>query len=478
MKRASWAVGGVAAVALLALLPLFGDPSPGAVVAHPEWARMMLRGLELLSDDQGLNDTAEQAFATLSGRESRSFAADRYVASNRVAVESEGRVRRVRPVDGIGEAVYALSVARPGEYRVRLNIAGPATPAEAELTRAGEDSVLRRFSIPARPQLGWVDAGTSYLGPGAYHATVLLPEGATLQHVEIAPPCVHPIEPRGGWRKTAVTTTSDVAITVLQALDLESELPPAGEALAFDGSRMQLENGSQAVDASATSTSFRAGGRGARVLLVADVPATGLYTLSALALAPAGQRWLADGCRTCVVCPSSDTDSRWRTILSGVLQKGRHVFAATLGSGALLQRIRLEPKKSTDEDYLATLGRLGLDLGAAGPITREKADEARRFLERRHSEALEGCLEVLRSGTLVADTAVGPGGEAGGGGEGGAEGGGSEGGGEGGGGEGGAGEAGGGSGGAGGGGGGSVPPPVLPPLPPASPTVPTAFAGM
>ena len=128
MRRVWLAVSGVAAVALLALLPLFGAPGPGDAVAHPEWARMMLRGLELLSDEPGLNDTAEQAFATLSGRESRSFAAERYVRANRVRVDTVGRLRRVRPVGGIGEAVYALSVARPGEYRVRFNIAGPRLP--------------------------------------------------------------------------------------------------------------------------------------------------------------------------------------------------------------------------------------------------------------------------------------------------------------------------------------------------------------
>ena len=247
--------------------------------------------------------------------------------------------------------------------------------------------------------MGWVDAGSAYLSPGAYHATVLLPEGATLQHVEVAPPCVHPIEPRGGWRKTAVTTTADVAMTVLQAVDLESELPPAGQALTFDGSRLQLENGSRAVESTGSNTSFRAGGRGARVLLVADVPESGLYTLSVLGIAPAGHRWLADGCRTCVVCPTSEAESRWRTILSGHLQKGRHVFAATLGPGALLQQLRLEPKKSADEDYLGTVERLGLVLGPAGP---SRAPRPRRrgascsSVTPRRSRAVAGCCARAR----------------------------------------------------------------------------------
>jgi hypothetical protein len=468
MKRLTWAVAGVAALALATMLPLFGDPSPGATVAHPEWARSLLHGLDLLHDEPGLNDTAEQAFATLSGRESRSFTADRFVRSSRVSVERDGRIRRLRPEGGIGEAVYAMSVARPGEYRVRLNLAGP-TAAEAEVARAGEDSVLRRFAVPAGREMGWVDAGTAYLEPGAYHTTVLLPEGSALQHVEVSPPCVQPIEPRGGWKKTAVTTTADVAITLLQALDLESELPPAGSAIGFDGGQLQLETGSQSPAVAASETGFRAGGRGARAMLVADVPSSGLYTLSAFVASSTGQRWLADGCRSCTICPTDDPAPRWKTILSAELQKGRHVFSATLGPGTVVERLALEPKKDGDEDYIATVRRLGLDLGPQGPVTREKTEAARRFLEKRRAEALAGCtIDPTRGGTLVADTAA-SGAEAGGGEGGPGEGG--EGGGEGGGGTPGGGEGGGGE------GGGNVPPPVIPPLPPASPTVPTAYTG-
>ena len=66
--RALWLLGGIAVVALL---PLYGDVRPTELVTHPEWARMVLRGLDLLRDAPGINDTAAQAFATLSGRESR-----------------------------------------------------------------------------------------------------------------------------------------------------------------------------------------------------------------------------------------------------------------------------------------------------------------------------------------------------------------------------------------------------------------------
>jgi len=454
----------LAGLAVVALLPLYGDVRPSAAVSHPEWARMMLRGLALLADSPGVNDTAAQAFATLSGRDSRAWPADRYVRGQRVETVEEGGRPRIRPRGGIGEVVYALAIARGGNYRLRLHVSGPA-PAEAEMTKAGSNDVLRSFTVPSAPVMGWVDAGELHLDPGAYDATVLLPEGSALEYVELAPPCLHPIEPRGGWKASSVATTEDVAVTVMQALDLESELPPAAAPLEFRGGDLVLEDGTRASAVDGESEgSFRGGPKGSRVVLLADLPEAGLYTLSVLGVAGGGQRWMADGCRKSVACPTADARPRWRVILAGDFQKGPHVFSASLGSGTVIESIRLEQRKDDPADYVATLGRLGLELGTAGPISREKAEEARRFLDRRRAQQeLELCGDILQPGTLVADLATGgPGASGGGGGEGGV-------GGEGGGGGGGA--------GGGGGGGGGVPPPVIPPLPPPSPILPDRFVG-
>ena len=459
--RAFRAIALLFGVAVVALLPLYGDVRPPSAVSHAEWARMVLRGMALLADAPGVNDTAAEAFATLSGRDSRAFAADQYVRGQHVQAFAENGVRRIRATGGIGEAVYALGIARQGDYRLRFDVSGPA-PAEAEVTKAGSNDVLRSFRVPAGAAMGWIDAGSLHLDPGAYDATVLLPEGGVLEYVEVAPPCVHPIEPKGGWKATAVATTEDVAVTVLQALDIESELPPAGSPLELHGSDLKLEGGSQAAD-SADSQAFRTGPKGSRIVLEVDFPATGLYTLSIFGVPGGGQRWLADGCRKCVVCPSADLTSRWRVVLSGVFEQGPHLFSAILAPGTVVERLRFEPKKDSPADYVGTLERLGLDLGPAGPVTRERAEEARRFLERRRAQQqMELCGDILRPGTLVAELATtGPGSSGGGGGGGGEGGGGNQG--------------GGGGGGGTGGGGGGVPPPVIPPLPPPSPVLPDGF---
>jgi hypothetical protein len=447
--RALRALSVLAGIAVVALLPLYGDIRPQDAVSHPEWARMMLRGLDLLQDTRGINDTAKQAFATLSGRESRAWSAPQYVRAERVE-RTGGAGGRIRPAGGIGEAVYAFGVAQGGDYRLRLHMQAPA-PAEAEFTEAGSDELLHSFSVEATPSIGWVDAGSLHLDPGAYEATVLLPAGSELEFVELAPPCTHPIEPRGGWKAASLASTEDVAVTVLQGLDLEDELPPAAPPLEYRGSDLQLEDGSPEAS---TEGAFRGGVHGARVVLVVDIPETGLYSLSVFGTAPGGQRWLADGCRTCLVCPNVDPAPRWRNVLSGVFPKGRHYFSASLGPDTVVERVRVEQKKDSPADYLATLERLGLELGDAGPVTRERAEEARRFLEQRRSQReRELCGDILRPGTLVAQlTAAGAGADAGGP------------------------TAGPASGGGAGGGGDLPPPPIIPPLPPATP-VSIASAG-
>ncbi len=447
----------LAAVATAALLPLYGDTRPAEVVSHPEWARLLLRGLELLTDAPGVNDTAVQAFATLSGRDSRVFPARDYVRASRMEPAADG----LRAAGGIGEAVYAVGVARSGDYRLRLRLAADAA-AEAEISRAGNQAVLRRLTVEAMPAAGWSDASSVHLEEGAYDATVLLPEGGRLEYLELAPPCVSPIEPPGGWQPLAVTTIEDVAVTVLQALDLESELPPRAAPLEFRGSDLRLEEGELGV--ASTSGAFRGGPRGARVVLEVEIPEDGLYSMSFFGVRAGGQRWVTDGCRSRVICPSPDPTPGWHVILSAVLQKGRHHFEATLGADTVVERLRLEAKKNTSADYVATVEHLGLALGPAGPVTREKAEEARRFLSRQRGLlSIELCGDILRAGTLVAELAASGPSSSGGGGGGSGDGGG--GGGDGGG--------GGGGGGDGGGGGGPIPPAP----PPVSPTLPVRFAG-
>ena len=406
MRRSWKSLGGMALVASAALLPLYGDARPSPV-SHPEWARMILRALDLLEPGAGVAEQASQVFSTLSGKGSRSFRADLYAKGAGVDVfTGDDGARRVRASEPVGSVTYPLAVARGGDYRMRLRLAG-AGETEAEVLPLGKETPIQTFRVVPAAAPAWVDAGSTHLDPGAYSAAVLMPRGSVLEFVEFAPPCVRPIEPRGGWQPTAVATTDEVALTALQAVDLESELPPAAMPIEWRGTDMRVEESSPILMTAAAGLeegTFRAGTRGGKAVLVADLPEAGFYTLSVYGLTAGGESWLLDACRKSVLCPVQDESPRWRVVLSGDFASGPHSFAVTLGPGSTVGRLRLERKKDAAADYVATVRRLGLDLGTPGPITREKATEARKFIAgRRALDPAASCGDVvLPGGTLVA----------------------------------------------------------------------------
>ena len=376
----------VAGVAVVALLPLYGDPRNSAVT-HAEWARMLLRGLDMHAAMQQTS-TAAQAFSVLSWKGSLSYRADRFLTGDDVRVEGSGEERRVVPTAEIGEVTYAVAVVKGGDYRLRVHMSGtPGRPVSAELARVGEVKPLDAYTLTPTTAMTWVDGGASHLDPGAYTASVLLPRGTTLEHVEVAPPCVMPIEPPGGWRAPAVLLSEHAAVTMVQALDKLSELPPASVPMELDAAQFQTEAGAIPV-ASGTGLdrSVRGGTGGLRAVMVVDFPEDGLYTLSAFGLKGAGQSWTADSCLKSVVCADQDVQAdvaEWRPVLTAQFAAGRHAFSVLLAPGAVIQRVRIEMKKETPADYVETLRRIGFDVGPAGPMPRDRAVDAMRFLEKK-----------------------------------------------------------------------------------------------
>ncbi|HEY5908230.1 MAG TPA: hypothetical protein VIZ31_09305, partial [Vicinamibacteria bacterium] len=94
----------VTGFASASLLPLYGDPRPSPVT-HADWARMVLRGLDLL-DTTPLSEQASRIFATLSWKNSLAYRADRFTESAGVKVEGAGDSRRVEASAEVGEVAY------------------------------------------------------------------------------------------------------------------------------------------------------------------------------------------------------------------------------------------------------------------------------------------------------------------------------------------------------------------------------------
>ena len=398
-----------AGVTALALLPLYGDPRPSPVT-HPEWARMILRAMDLL-DNLPLADQASQVFSTLSWKNSLSYRADHYQKGEGVTVVGDDPSRRVQASAAVGEVSYPVAIARGGDYRVRLLLAGsPSAAAETEIRAFGEDKPQKVFTVPVAETAAWADAGHVHLDPGSYSATVLLPKGTTLEYLELAPPCLNPIEPLGGWKPAAVATTGDVAVTVLKALDLEYELPPSDTAIDIPASDIKAEGGSAVLDASygvvpgLAGLWLKAGPKGLDASVFLDLTESGLYSVSVFGVTGGGMRFTADSCKKSVLCADASPTAgpRWRQVFSGEFSGGRHFLTVNLGRGAAVQRVRVERKKDAAASYLATVRRLGLDLGPDAPISREKAVEAMRFIKgRRGLDPLTLCRDILEREPLL-----------------------------------------------------------------------------
>jgi hypothetical protein len=379
-----------AVVASAALVPLFGDPRV-TPVTHPLWARMLLQSMEMTQAVRTSSE-ASQVFSTLAWRDSLSYPADRYLRADGAVVRQQDGEAVVTPAQGTAEVVYALAVAQPGDYQVRARLAGAsARPATAEIVPLAGGSPLDTFTLTPAETPDWVFGGAAHLDPGAYGASVLLPPGCSLSQLEVAPPCLNPIEPPGGWQPTAVTTALDVAVTALKALDMEHELPPDATPIEVASADFRIEAPPEAVEARLTADTLaeqalRADHKGLRAVASFDIPEAGLYTVSGFVDPGTGQRWLIDGCRKAIVCPGDRVG--WRPILTQSFAAGRHTLLVSLANAARLEQVRIEKKKASAEDYVATLRRLGLEPGTDGPVSQDKAVEAMRFIRDQRREAM------------------------------------------------------------------------------------------
>lgn len=391
---------GLVIIAAGALVPLFGDPRL-TPVTHPIWARMLLRALDM-NESVRASTNASQIFGALSWRDSLSFPADRYVRGDGVTVRTGPGAHAVAADAETGQVVYPLTVVRPGDYAMRVRLAGaPDRRATAEIARIGGSGIQKTLTFAPSATAGWVDGGSAHLDPGAYTATVLLPQGSSLEYVEVAPPCLAPIEPVGGWKPTASTSNEDIAVTAVKALDVESELPPADTPIERTGADFQLETPAPGATTNGfEATTLKAGRDGLRALLTIELPSAGLYTVSVFGTSGSGQRWLGDACRKAILCPSQT--SGWHAVMSQSFGAGRHTFTVALAEGAVVERVRIERKKDGAAAYLATIRRLGFDPGPDGPVSWEKAAEAARFIERRRSGLAASCGDVMLPETRVA----------------------------------------------------------------------------
>jgi hypothetical protein len=351
---------------------------------------MMLSGLGL-EEALDFADTPARLFTVLSWRQSESLDATQYIPrSDHGVVLERGAPALLRASGEVGEVSFPVAVARAGEYRLRVRMAGePDAPATIDVVPLGGGEA-RTSTVAPVPAREWIEAPRPLrLHPGAYRATFALPRGSVLERLELAPRCVAPIEPLGGWQADDALDAFDLAVTLVRAVDRERELPPADTPIEAAGSDFEGEDGRRPLTAR-----LEGGTGGARATVLVEVPEEGLYSLSAFGVRTTGQRWAADDCRTAVTCPLPSRLPTWSPVMTVRLSAGRHRFTVDLGPGDSVDRVRLERRKDTGPDYVDALRRMGFDAGE-GPVSLEKAEEAREWLEGRHRIELgQTCFEL------------------------------------------------------------------------------------
>lgn len=377
----------MAALTVVALVPLYGDPRRSPVT-HAEWARMMMRSLGFEENLERV-DQADDIFVALSWKDQKDLVGSGYKRGT--GVSSRGDF--VDTGASAGETAYDLSVVRSGDYNVRLRLKGaPDEPFQVEIRRDGQVDAVGTFR-PTGSGADYVsvDLGWIKLEPGNHTISVGLPPGTSLESIQVSPPCLSPIEPLGGWRGPALTTDEDLAITMLQALELEHELPPADEPIELRAGKFDILAPDSRMNEVADDTddsNLTARFDGLHAIVYADIPQAGLYAISVFSATGDGQTWIADSCRRSDVCPTADAMPKWRTLFTSEFNAGRHSFAVLLTNGATLGRIRLQRLKTTPEDYVAALERVGFRVGPKGPISRDKAREAMEWLRDRWKQKM------------------------------------------------------------------------------------------
>jgi hypothetical protein len=84
-----------------ALVPLYGDPR-ATPVTHPEWARLLLRGLEM-GEMLKASEQASQVFSFLSWKNTLTLDAARYTRGDGVELVGQAPRRRVVATAAVGE---------------------------------------------------------------------------------------------------------------------------------------------------------------------------------------------------------------------------------------------------------------------------------------------------------------------------------------------------------------------------------------
>ena len=348
------------------------------LVTQAEWSVYVAQGLGL---DWNLppNAKSNHYMARLEWSKSIDFQASQMLEGSTAQLQADGSVQGNPIVPS--EALYEVATLRAGDYGFRVKLGG----GEAVLKVA--DRTYELFQPEVQPR--WVDLDRVPLSPGPHRMSLMLAGGAQATSLGIIPPCMLPVEPSGGWKPLEPLRFDEMAVSLASALDLEQNLPKIGDPITIRGEDFtrtltfpyEGEDSEGGVD-----DPFWLSSGGSIVTAVArfTVPEKGVYSIEARYISARPIRWNMDRCLRVVTCPVVPSQIGRRRSMALEFEAGEHELEVTLPPGAKLDRVDVQHRDGSAEEYVRVVEDEGFKLGdAADNVRRRDALRAARRLQDR-----------------------------------------------------------------------------------------------
>jgi len=214
---------------LVAVLTLGLTPIPAQALTQQDW---MVALVDALGRSYGLPDTPtpEDYINILSGKRNLHFEAEE------VSSPDDSVSKMALPNFGTfsGEG-WLLGISRPtdvhlnivvplgGNYLIAVTLRSPGHTLQAGGQTFEVDGDADKFAN--------VEVGEVSLPAGPTSIVLTLPPGGAVDAISLTAPDLAPITPEQGWQPESPLTWDVLALTSVQSLHLEGELPPAAEPL-------------------------------------------------------------------------------------------------------------------------------------------------------------------------------------------------------------------------------------------------------
>lgn len=389
--------------AILAALCFFPGPSAAAAetVSQGDWARFLVEAMGL-SEAIAEGDPATRDYVDFLSGEPR---AKQTVWAETVRPLPQGARRQPDAGDATrqwiragGEPIsahYRVKVMHPGIYALRFRGDGP--PQQWRVAK-GEVRMARPAGKPGQAAADGA-ARTDLLGHfvlprGAHDVSVEIPPGGGLLFFELLRQPFPHVRPPGGWQPGAPLTFGAKAVTMIQAMELEHELPDVArwrverEGERYDESPLPGVRSDSARSVKASAGAWLRGAvRGSRAVYLLPIAKGGTYSLLARVTGGGDGRLLLNDLVERGWRGARPADHLvWRNLVTLPLQAGEQEISVSLEADAGLDVMRLIYRDTSPEAALMLLKDLGFEESAAGdPVTLNAARdnlENREFQDR------------------------------------------------------------------------------------------------